>query len=522
MHTFQRKNIFIALFLVILMTGSSSIIYDLWNKNRAYEQERQKLTELLHSATEEKKEATITRRVSVQLEEIAYQQKEISDIQRQEAIHQTAIADQMREHAEMEREKALDAQAAAIIAYNQMEEQKKLAELRQKEAVEAQMKADTLARLALGRSLGSQSTAQYAGGNKDLAALLAYTAWKFTSENQGDIYQPVIFDALSVNSNLSNQWRLHKGGIRDIHLLNGKPNNIQLISCSQYGEIFLWEKEGSNSLTRKVLFSNPAYDFRKIQIDNRNRVCVLSYNGTIVVLTQENAQLISCDTKELTGMEFINDQLFISSRNNIYAEDAVSHKFKQIYTHPHPITVFQKAGNELLIGDTQGSIHLLNPTSGKTSLLWNKKRLPVTAILWNPEKQTLITGYKNGLIVIGNIQTKEQQELVGHLSQITHIATINKKIITSSYDGSIRLWSIDNTNKAISSIVSQPSEWLHCFVNDPSGEQIFAGDEKGGLHQISISPEQMAMQIKEHLPRNFTTEEWEYYIGELSTYETFK
>lgn len=513
----------IPLLLVILLAGSIGIIYDLWNKNKAYKQERQQLSALLHSATEEKKEATITRRVSVQLEEIAYQQKEISDIQRQEAIHQTEIADQMRQHAESEREKALEAQEAAVIAYNQMEEQKKLAELRQKEAVEAQMKADTLAQLSLGRSLGSQAVAQYTGGDKELAALLAYTAWKFTSENQGDIYQPAIFDALSVNSNLSKQWRLHKGGIRDIKLLDNNTEQMQLVSCSQYGEVFLWEKGKGNAMNRKVLFSDPAYDFRKIQIDTiHNRILVLSYTGTIVVLSQRNTQFIPCEVGNLIDMEMLERQLFVSSKQHIYATDSMTNKFKTIYTHPVPITVFQKFGNDLLFGDAQGKISLLDPHTGTTTTLWNEKSQPVTALYWRPKKQLIVAGYQSGLIEIGDIKTKYSHELLGHLSQITQIDIINHKLITTSYDGSIRLWGINNANKPLSSIVAQPSEWLHCLIGSSSGEQIFTGDEKGCLYQVSISPEQMAMQIKEHLPRNFTPEEWEYYIGELSKYETFK
>ena len=76
------------------------------------------LEKKLKEAQEISKEAIVTRRVSAQLEEIAYQQKDISDQQRQEALRQKQIADEMRIHAENEQEKALDAQQAAIEAYS--------------------------------------------------------------------------------------------------------------------------------------------------------------------------------------------------------------------------------------------------------------------------------------------------------------------------------------------------------------------------------------------------------------------
>ena len=99
---------------------------------------------------------------------------------------------------------------------------------------------------------------------------------------------------------------------------------------------------------------------------------------------------------------------------------------------------------------------------------------------------------------------------------------MNGKLFTSSFDGTIRLWNMDNENKTVSSIVYQSSAWIHTFVFNKNREQIFTGDEQGSLSLVSISPEHMATEIKKHLTRNFTQEEWDYYIGELSKYETYK
>ena len=258
MPFFPKRSISLAAFLLLIVGGGAGMA-TLWWENQANRREREALTEQLRQATEAQKEATITRRVSTQLEEIAYQQKEISDIQRQEAVNQKQIADQMREHAELERERALLAQQAAVESYNQMEEQKRIAELRREEAVEARMKADTLARLALGRSLGAQASTQYALGNEDLASLLSYSAWKFTSENKGDVYQPAIFDALSQTSDLSQRWGLHKGAIRDI-MPYYRGQEALLLSASQYGELFLWKTSGNDLIRERIAQQTVMYD----------------------------------------------------------------------------------------------------------------------------------------------------------------------------------------------------------------------------------------------------------------------
>ena len=200
----QRYALGVALILLFLVGISGYFMIVFREQAQAQAEEKELLAAQLREINEEQKTAIITRRVSSQLEEIAYQQKAISDAQKLEAENQKLIAEQMRDHAELEREKAIVAQQAALEAYEEMDAQKRIAEARREEAVMAQMRADSLARLALARSLGVQATKQYEADNEPLAALLSYAAWKFTAENQGDLYSPDIYKALSLCCKLSN------------------------------------------------------------------------------------------------------------------------------------------------------------------------------------------------------------------------------------------------------------------------------------------------------------------------------
>ena len=47
------------------------------------------------------------------------------------------------------------------------------------------------------------------------------------------------------------------------------------------------------------------------------------------------------------------------------------------------------------------------------------------------------------------------------------------------------------------------------------------GDEKGNVSRVVVDPQRMADQIYQSLERNFTPEEWNLYIGEVSAYETY-
>lgn len=158
----------------------------------------------------------VVERISKQMEDIAYQQKDISEKQREEAVFQMGVAEQMRIRAEEEQKKAEAFSRNAVEARNMAENQRELAVQQQLRAEYARNVADTLSNVALGRALALLSNVQYRAGNKDVAALLAYASWKYTSEYKGNVYQPVIFNALGQTSESFVSRNLHKGGVTKI------------------------------------------------------------------------------------------------------------------------------------------------------------------------------------------------------------------------------------------------------------------------------------------------------------------
>ena len=188
----------------------------------------------------------VVERISKQMEDIAYQQMDISDKRREEALYQMNIADQMRSKAENEQQKAQAAALKEVEARGMAEQQRELAVAQQRQAEYAKNVADTLSYRALGRSLASLSSTQHLAGNRDVAALLAYAAWKFTSDYRGNINIPVIFQALSQNSQSFSSKDIHRGGVsRIVPLDKGADNTLgQDVSVSRYGEITQWNYNG--------------------------------------------------------------------------------------------------------------------------------------------------------------------------------------------------------------------------------------------------------------------------------------
>ena len=322
---FQRYTWGIIPLLLCLIGVSGYYVVLFRGKAASQAQEKERLVTQLREANEAQKSAIITRRVSSQLEEIAYQQKDISDAQKQEAENQKLIAEQMRDHAELEREKAIAAQQAALEAYEEMDAQKRIAEQRRAEAEGAQMRADSLARLALARSLAVQATKQYEVGNKPLAALLSYSAWKFTAENQGDLYLPALYKALSLSSELSHQWRVHRGAIRSL-LSYSLGGNAYLLTTSQYGEIYRWKLSAGQLMDRQTLFNDPKYDIRSLRVDTlHRRLFAMAYGGQLLIISAANkVEIQELPISQPVGMEYWQEQVVIAQKNGVLCVGEVS------------------------------------------------------------------------------------------------------------------------------------------------------------------------------------------------------
>ena len=103
--------------------------------------------------------SAVDRRVSRQMEEIAYGQQALSEERSREAIRQSEIAQRMTLRSEAERQNALRAQAAAEASAEEALASYQLAERQRQVAEHARQVADTLNYISLGRTLGSQAYA---------------------------------------------------------------------------------------------------------------------------------------------------------------------------------------------------------------------------------------------------------------------------------------------------------------------------------------------------------------------------
>ena len=489
------------------------------------------LESLVTELQRKEKRSAVDRSISAQMEEIAFEQKTISDEQRENALQQTRVANEMRERSERERQNALLAERNAVASEKKAleasalaESQRQMAEHQRIQAEFAKRVADTLSYIALGRSLGSISTIQFQAGNEDIANMLSYAAYLYTSRYNGDIYTPAVFQSLMQASRSMTSWAEHTGAVMNLEYMPGKDNC--LVSVSNYGEIRLTERKGSQ-LDTKVLFKNSAYDFRDVIIDqNTETIYAVSRTGHLVIIQNDQktakavAKVVALDHIEHPmRLHDLNEKsLLVIGERSIGLVELKHNTLIQVRQLPFQVTFGSRKNKLPLLFDDKGRMHLVKgldnisseqlPVSGKVTAYCESKNTGVEAYGMNDGAIWLV--YNNG----------KTQKLLGHQSRISKMKLNGRRLFSASYDGRVNLWITDKEKQEPMTLIDN-SSWIMHFNFDSTKNTFWMGDVKGNLTAVNISVPEMVDQMKKKLKRNLTTDEWQYYIGKDIPYEPF-
>lgn len=506
-------SIILGIICVLLAVLSVSLYRTSIERERTSEELENQLTEM----QEKEMNALVVRRISQQMEDIAYQQKEISDRQREEAMMQTRIANEMRMQAEIQRRNAEYAEKNAVEAFQVAEEQRMIAQDRQLQAEYAKSVADTLGYIALARSLSSLSQIQYQAKNFELAALMAYAAYTFTVRYDGNLYLPEVYNALAMNSHAVSVWNEHKGGISRIAASSVEKNVLYTIS--KYGEIIRWQIDGQ-SLNSKFLFRDSAFDFRDIFIDSDNTLYALSFDGRLVVIPRNGNSYIITLPGNGKGFQYLlhfsNGMLAGVTDTAIIFFSMAERKVGRTILLPHSVSAIGQRQNDYLLFCHNSSLIRIK----KNGSLYEEQlplNIHVTSCAWSEHLGIMALGTNTGTVFLMNEKNEIVKRLIGHQSAVTQVAFEGDNLFSSSYDLHLKMW-----DKSLNPIdLTTSTDWIYCFYL-PDSSCIWVGDESGTLSRIVISPSQMASKIRETLSRNFTLEEWNTYIGVNVPFELFK
>lgn len=514
-----RNNLLWGLACVVLGAGCLAGFGFYYSQLEKTESLEQQLAEL----GQKEKQSVIVQHISTQMEEIAREQQIISDERRKEAEEQTIVANEMRMQAEQEQQRAHQAELAAreserkaVEASDVAETQRQLAVQRQQEAEYSRSVADTLSYIALARSLGAQAVNQQNTGNRELAALLSYASYLFTKRYNGDVYNPAIYEALALTSENNVQWSVGRGTITQSLMV---PNTNNILALSNYGEITYNEFKNGRQYTRTI-YANSKYDFRDIIIRD-DTYYIISYTGHLLKVKGNDIQEVLLEGVSHPFRLFckVDGQLIVTAERNVLLVDA--NTLKVIKTLPLNFEC-RIAGNDashVYLFGVKGGMYSVDFQLSKVTSEKLPFSQPVTTCNFNIENGDKAFGTSDGTIYYFE-PSGQMHRLVGHRSRISRVKFENDLLFSTSYDGTVKFWNT-SYDKIEPITVMNTNQWIGTFTVSKDKEHIWTGEQNGNLNYTTISVELMADKVLANLKRNFTQEEWEYYIGNQIPFETF-
>ncbi len=533
-----NNTLVISLSAIITLILVATIFYQLGKTDMSNnEDELRQEVERLRSSEED---AAVVKRVSQQMENIAYQQKDISDRQRERAEIQSQLAVQMRNKAEQERQLAQQTENQARASAHQAEISAKEADMQRANAISmqrdaeeqrdaatrAKSKSDTLSYRTLGKTLGASSLTTYANKKYELASLLAYAGYYFIDKYKGNIYQPDVFEALIQSSGTKKQKKIQQGG--GIIAFCKAPDG-DVLAISDYGEIEYCGKQ-------KVVFYDKQYKFCDAHIVG-NDIFALTVNGQICqipLITGTLKKGQNCIVYNVPNRKYFKI-IPVNESTLLLAGKSGLCWFQIKAKRSTPISINKSLSTIMMVKDgfglffTDGCYGVMD-TSGRIKLKNGSTAQVVTATYEDKLHKRLYLGCENGEILMYNTQNGTYMTtLYGHTGKITSVLSLGEMLVSSSYDKTVAVWNLNKLQQISGN--AEFNDWLipasisyqgwPLRLCQADNSDVYIGTSRGNIQRINISAPQMANTIKQRMKRNLTKDEWNQYVNSSVPYVKF-
>ena len=298
-------------------------------------------------------------------------------------------------------------------------------------------------------------------------------------------------------------------------------NSGRLLSVSTYGEVFAHKMTGDRLVTERLL-SDRQYCFRDVFAAKNGKGYAISSTGHLVVIDGNRTQVVSIENVDKPFcLQNVNDsrQLLIIGENSAALLDIATDRILGTRRLPFRVVYSGRRDYKPLLFDNRGGMHLVNSlddiSNEKTGVTGQ-----VTAYASSKNEHLAAYGMDDGTIWLTD-GSGRKRKLVGHLSQVTKLKFDGKRLFSSSYDGKLLFWMTGEEQiKPIT--LFQSGSWLTDFIFGTDKNYIWTGEQNGTVTEYLISLPKIAQRLRQNVKRNFTREEWNYYVGKGIPYREIK
>ena len=228
------------------------------------------------------------------------------------------------------------------------------------------------------------------------------------------------------------------------------------------------------------------------------------------------------NVKKPLGLQILNEgrSLLIVGENSAALFDIATEKILVTRHLDFHVTSTGRLGQTPILFDRHGRMHLVNGLENITT-----EKVPVTGVVtaYACSRKDHLTAYgmADGTIWLTDGSGKTYQ-LVEHLSRVTKLEFIGRRLYSSSYDGKMLFWSIESNSQINAVTLYQSAHWLNDFTFSSNKDYIMMGEHNGTVTQSLISLPKIAQRLRQNVKRNFTQDEWNYYVGKGIPYRKIK
>ena len=268
----------------------------------------------------------------------------------------------------------------------------------------------------------------------------------------------------------------------------------------------------------KQLMSDRNYCFRDGFAAKNGKDFAVSHTGHLVVAADNQIRIVYLEHVDRPfGLQDIHGgrQLLVVGEHSIALFDITTEKVISTRRLDYHVVSTGRRDNTPLLFDDCGSMYIVNSLDDMT-----REKVPVsgqvTAFAKNNSRRLTAYGMADGTVWLIDGKGKTYK-LVGHLSQVTKLEFDDDKLYSSSYDGKLLLW-MTNDPQIQPITLFQSASWLSDFTFSKDKSYIWTGEHNGTLTEYLISLPMIAQRLRQNVKRNFTQEEWDYYVGKSIPY----